>query len=54
MNVKEVEPVISDIIVAIEGIKYKDKVCSIVDVNCHCASDDNDNIKFVITKASCE
>ena len=54
MKVKEVEPVISDIIVTIEGIKYKDKVCSIVDVNCHCVSDDNENIKFAITKASCE
>ena len=54
MWVKEVAPVISDIIVAIEGLKYKDKDCSIVDINCHCVCDDNDNVKFAITKASCE
>ena len=54
MKVKEVQPVISDIVVAIEGLKYKNKDCSVVDINCHCVSDDNDNIKIAITNAYCE
>lgn len=53
MKFKEVQPVISDIVVLIDDVKYKDITCSI-EVNCHCASDDEDNIRFAITTARCD
>ena len=58
MKVKEVIPVISDIVVVIDGLKYKDTACSFeghicIEVNCHCVSDGEPPI-FHITKASCK
>jgi hypothetical protein len=54
MWIKEVAPVISDIIVAIEGLKYKDETCSVVDINCHCVDSREDKPIFLPISASCE
>ena len=65
MKVKEAQPVISDIVVIIEGVKYK-KSLSVIDdtkykeflclieVTCHYAGVRGDDFIFTPTTASCE
>jgi len=51
MKIKETVPVISSLLVVIEGLKYKDTLCTI-EVNCLCT--DAEKPTFSITKASCD
>ena len=53
LKVKDIQPVISDIIVVIDDVKYKDSLCTI-EVNCISLSCDDNNPIFKPTRASCE
>ncbi len=54
MKAIEVQPVIHSLIVVVEGLKYKDQICSI-DVECLPGSIEDKKIpKFTPISASCE
>ena len=54
MEVKEIEPVIHSLIVVVEGLKYKDQVCTI-EVECVPSSiEDKENAKFIPISATCQ